>query len=84
MAVKMPGRKPTRRISPVDIIVGVDTGGTFTDLVAMAGDGIRVHKLLSTPHDPAQAVVAGIKALLEENAPDFVTYSSTVATNALL
>src|SRR6516225_1207570 len=84
MAVKMPGRKPTRRISPAQIIVGVDTGVTFTDLVAMVGDEIRVHKLLSTPHDPAQAVVAGIKALLEEKAPEFVTYSSTVATNALL
>jgi N-methylhydantoinase A/oxoprolinase/acetone carboxylase beta subunit len=67
-----------------EIIVGVDTGGTFTDLVAMSEGAIRVHKLLSTPHDPAQAVVAGIHALLEENAPHFVTYSSTVATNALL
>jgi len=77
-------RKPAGRRSPAQIIVGVDTGGTFTDLVAMAGGEIRVHKLLSTPHDPAQAVVAGIKALLEGNAPQSLTYSSTVATNALL
>jgi len=77
-------RKTNRRLGRQGIIVGVDTGGTFTDLVAMAGGEIRVHKLLSTPQDPAQAVVAGIKALFEENAPDFVTYSSTVATNALL
>ena len=77
-------RKPTRRRSSAQIVVGVDTGGTFTDLVAMIGGEIRVHKLLSTPQDPAQAVVAGIKALLEENTPHFVTYSSTVATNSLL
>ncbi|MBV8362205.1 MAG: hydantoinase/oxoprolinase family protein [Deltaproteobacteria bacterium] len=76
--------KPARRRNSAQIIVGVDTGGTFTDLVAMVGSEIRVHKLLSTPHDPAQAVVAGIKALLEGKAPQSITYSSTVATNALL
>jgi N-methylhydantoinase A len=64
--------------------VGIDTGGTFTDLVAMIGGEIRVHKVLSTPHDPSQAVIAGIKALLQDGAAEFVTYSSTVATNALL
>ncbi|MBV8452546.1 MAG: hydantoinase/oxoprolinase family protein, partial [Deltaproteobacteria bacterium] len=76
--------KTNRGLSRSPIVVGVDTGGTFTDLVAMVGGEIRVHKLLSTPHDPAQAVVAGIKALLQGNAPQFVAYSSTVATNALL
>jgi N-methylhydantoinase A len=74
-------KRPARRSS---IVIGVDTGGTFTDLVALIGGEFRVHKLPSTPQDPAQAVLAGIKALLEENAPDFITYSSTVATNALL
>jgi N-methylhydantoinase A len=78
-------RKPTGGRRTFQIIVGVDTGGTFTDLVAMGrGGAIRVHKVLSTPHDPAQAVIAGIKAMLEEALPDSVTYSSTVATNALL
>jgi N-methylhydantoinase A len=80
MAAKI---KKNRR-SPSTVIVGVDTGGTFTDLVAMVSGEIRVHKLLSTPHNPAQAVVEGIEALLQENPPHFVTYSSTVATNALL
>jgi N-methylhydantoinase A len=65
-------------------MVGVDTGGTFTDLVAVVGGQIRVHKLPSTPRDPAQAVVEAIRALLGSNSPDFVSYSSTVATNALL
>jgi len=65
-------------------IVGIDTGGTFTDLVAMVGGRVRVHKVLSTPDDPARAVFAGLKVLLEEVSPAVVTYSSTVATNALL
>jgi N-methylhydantoinase A/oxoprolinase/acetone carboxylase beta subunit len=66
------------------IIVGVDTGGTFTDLVALIGGRIRVHKVLSTPRDPAIAVIQGIRELLGSAAPMLVTYSSTVATNALL
>jgi N-methylhydantoinase A len=66
------------------IIIGIDTGGTFTDLVAIVGGELRVHKLPSTPHDPAVAVIAGLKAILDGASADVVTYSSTVATNALL
>jgi N-methylhydantoinase A len=87
-------RTPQRRTATDDgvhrdpnaepIIVGIDTGGTFTDLVAIAGGQLRVHKLPSTPEDPASAVIAGLKAILEGIAADAVTYSSTVATNALL
>ena len=32
--------------------LGVDTGGTFTDFVLYDGQGLRVHKVLSTPHAP--------------------------------
>jgi len=66
------------------VVVGIDTGGTFTDLVAIVGGEVRVHKLASTPHDPAQAVIAGIAELVGGEAAEIVTYSSTVATNALL
>ena len=74
------------------VIVGIDTGGTFTDLVAIVGGRLTVHKVLSTPEDPARAVVAGLKAIVEDGlegsgqgqVPDLLTYSSTVATNALL
>jgi N-methylhydantoinase A/oxoprolinase/acetone carboxylase beta subunit len=65
-------------------IVGVDTGGTFTDLVAIIDGELRVHKVLSTPRDPADAVIRGLKEMLDSRAPDALTYSSTVATNALL
>ena len=71
-----------RRGAP--ILVGIDTGGTFTDLVAIIGDEIRVHKVLSTPTDPADAVIRGLREMLADTRPESVTYSSTVATNALL
>ncbi len=70
--------------SNAPIVVGIDTGGTFTDLVAIVGGELRVHKLASTPQDPATAVIAGLKAILKDDRADAVTYSSTVATNALL
>jgi N-methylhydantoinase A/oxoprolinase/acetone carboxylase beta subunit len=74
------------------VIIGIDTGGTFTDLVALAGGRLIVHKVLSTPDDPARAVVDGLKVMLQDAPrgphrdllPDLITYSSTVATNALL
>ena len=72
------------RGQPTAIIVGIDTGGTFTDLVALVGGELRVHKLPSTPRDPAAAVINGLAAMLKEAAPGMVTYSSTVATNTLL
>jgi N-methylhydantoinase A len=78
----MAERKNRRTREP--ILVGIDTGGTFTDLVAIAGGQTIVHKILSTPGDPADAVIAGLKAMLEDRIATGVTYSSTVATNALL
>jgi N-methylhydantoinase A/oxoprolinase/acetone carboxylase beta subunit len=72
------------RQSGAPIVVGIDTGGTFTDLIAIVGGEIRVHKVLSTPADPADAVIRGLHEMLAGAAPSSVTYSSTVATNALL
>ncbi len=45
------------------IIVGVDTGGTFTDFIYKDGDSWGVYKLLSTPANPAEAVVNGLKRI---------------------
>lgn len=66
------------------ILAGIDTGGTFTDLVAIADGEFLVHKVPSTPDDPARAVMAGLGEMLGAHAPSLLTYSSTVATNALL
>ena len=43
--------------------LGVDTGGTFTDFVLFDGRSLRVHKVLSTPHAPEQAILQGIRDL---------------------
>ncbi len=66
-------------------LLGVDTGGTFTDLILFDGKRFRVHKQLSTPDAPENAIVKGLHALgLEpEQAPDMV-HGSTVGTNAVL
>ena len=64
--------------------VGIDTGGTFTDFVAFVGGTLRTHKVLSTPRNPAVAVLRGLQELLPDTQPCVLTYGSTVATNALL
>ncbi|MDP6559065.1 MAG: hydantoinase/oxoprolinase family protein [Candidatus Binatia bacterium] len=66
------------------MIVGVDTGGTFTDFVILSRGKIVVHKILSTPDNPARAVIEGLRALKREGELSGVTYGTTVATNALL
>jgi N-methylhydantoinase A len=66
-----------------DRLLGVDTGGTFTDLVLIDGREVRTHKLPSTPDDPSRAVLEGIRHLLGDDHA-LVFHGSTVATNALL
>lgn len=62
------------------IHIGVDTGGTFTDLIVWDGKRYRPIKVRSTPDDPAGAILEGIGDLT----PREVVHGSTVATNALL
>jgi N-methylhydantoinase A len=72
------------------IRVGIDTGGTFTDVVAVDAAGRRFStKLPSTPADPAVAFQRAIeKSLQLADAPaaavEGVAHGTTVATNALL
>ena len=68
------------------ILIGIDTGGTFTDFVCLAAGAVRVHKRPSTPDNPARAVLAGLRELLGPRGMEGVsiTYGSTVATNAVL
>ncbi|MGA8097951.1 MAG: hydantoinase/oxoprolinase N-terminal domain-containing protein, partial [Candidatus Cybelea sp.] len=70
--------------------VGIDVGGTFTDLVAVdrhSGEIVK-HKLPSTPREPHRAVIEALAALCAryESAPtfEFLGHSTTIATNALL
>ena len=71
--------------------IGVDTGGTFTDVSLMnetTGE-MLITKVPSTPSNPSLAVINGVKQIVEETGIDFKQISffihgSTVATNALL
>jgi len=69
---------------PSTPLVAVDTGGTFTDLVLLTDGEIRTLKVPSTPHDPSQAVLDGIREILGEANEFVLLHGSTVATNALL
>jgi N-methylhydantoinase A len=68
-----------------------DTGGTFTDFALLDDEGeLHLHKVLSTPNNPAEAVVRGVSELLEQfgDAVDLdklqVLGATTVVTNAVL
>jgi N-methylhydantoinase A len=65
------------------IVVGVDTGGTFTDFVFKKEDRWEVYKLLSTPDNPAKAVLAGLDRFGKKERKQII-HGSTVATNAIL
>jgi len=67
----------------VDIRLGIDVGGTFTDFVLLSPDGVTVHKRASTPADPLVAVQEGIGWLgLGADTP--VVHGTTIVTNAVL
>jgi N-methylhydantoinase A len=72
--------------SITDVRVGVDVGGTFTDLAAVSRDGhVRFAKVLTTPHDRAEGVMQalGQAGLRGEDVAAFV-HGTTVVTNLLL
>jgi len=71
--------------NPWSIRIGVDTGGTFTDLVVTGrSGGWRVLKVRSTPSDPSRAVIEGLRRLGVLTGKDLIIHGTTVATNAFL
>ncbi|QUL36950.1 hydantoinase/oxoprolinase family protein [Erythrobacter sp. JK5] len=71
--------------------MGVDVGGTFTDLLLFDEDtgNFWRHKTPSTPHDSSEGILNGVKAITEEagvSAEDiaYFLHGTTVATNAVL
>ncbi len=65
--------------------VGVDVGGTFTDLIAISEDGLVTAKVPSTPHDQSEAVMRAIEVSgVEASEAVALAHGMTVATNALL
>src|SRR5690606_8223185 len=71
--------------------IGVDIGGTFTDLALVDDRNGRIftHKLLTTPDSPEQAVIEGVTAILQLAGGDIrqvthLVHGTTLVTNALI
>ena len=68
--------------------IGIDTGGTFTDIVALDEQtgAVRTTKTPSTPEDPSRALIEGVRKVLDglDGSPSGIFHGTTVATNALL
>lgn len=70
--------------------IGLDIGGTFTDFVLLdPRGGVHVHKVLTTPEDPADAALQGIRELLDAagvgiQQVELLVHSTTLVTNALI
>jgi N-methylhydantoinase A len=84
MAAVSPSQTPRFRI-------GIDTGGTFTDIVAVdaACGAMHVTKVSSTPSNPAIGLVRGVRRILDDMGAGVadvagLAHGTTVATNALL
>jgi N-methylhydantoinase A len=72
------------RPSVVSNWIGVDVGGTYTDLVAIDAAGhIEARKVLTTPADQSAGVIESLRVLARPNIDRFV-HGTTVATNMLL
>src|SRR5271165_7548773 len=71
--------------------IGVDVGGTFTDIVYCDLDTgqVAIHKVSTTPDDPSRAIIQGIAEICRDNGIqagdiDYVLHGTTTATNAVL
>src|SRR5260370_14981145 len=82
---------PVRRCEAAMRLIGVDVGGTFTDIVVAdttTGQTL-IHKVPTTRDDPSRGVVAGIAELCSRSdtrrgAVDHVFHGTTIGTNAVL
>ncbi len=68
------------------MIVGVDVGGTFTDIVVYdTTRGIRIGKVSTTPKDPSQSIVEGLKTIVEDlSSIELIVHATTIGTNLFL
>ncbi len=82
-------RLRARAVTDRDLVLGVDVGGTFTDVVLTGPDGMHTAKVPTTPHDPVVGVVDGVTAVLavahaELGAVTRFVHGTTLATNVIL
>jgi 5-oxoprolinase (ATP-hydrolysing)/N-methylhydantoinase A len=71
--------------------IGFDIGGTFTDFILYdgEGEGIRLHKVLTTPHDPSLAALQGLEELVAAAGIGLgevgeILHGTTLVTNAVI
>ncbi|HWC18460.1 MAG TPA: hydantoinase/oxoprolinase family protein [Terriglobales bacterium] len=64
--------------------VAVDTGGTFTDCVWIEDGRLKILKVFSTPHEPAEAIASAVARIANPNCEIILLHGTTVGTNALL
>ena len=67
--------------------IGIDIGGTFTDLVAIAADGrVLTHKTASTPDDYGEGIIEGLRALLAAEGVGLseVLHGTTIGSSTVL
>ena len=71
--------------------LGVDIGGTFTDFALIDDEGgtVSIHKVLTTPHDPSEAVLRSARELLDRSGlhigrVDMIVHGTTLVTNAII
>ncbi|MCY4664779.1 MAG: hydantoinase/oxoprolinase family protein, partial [Acidimicrobiaceae bacterium] len=70
--------------TPGPTTLGIDVGGTFTDVAMWDGTAMTVGKVPSTPSDQSEGVMAGAGAAVRTDARADLLHGTTVATNALL
>ena len=70
--------------TPTSTTLGIDVGGTFTDVAMWDGEAMTVGKIPSTPRDQSEGVMAGAGAAVKEGERADLLHGTTVATNALL
>jgi N-methylhydantoinase A len=71
------------------LVLGVDVGGTFTDVVLSGPDGMHTAKVRTTPDDPVDGAVDGVAAVLDAAGEDLgavtrFVHGTTLATNVIL
>ncbi len=85
MAQRRRGARASARLE-----LGVDIGGTFTDVVLFGRPGgVKSAKVLTTPHDPERGVIEGIRKVLASEAVtanriERIVHATTLATNAIV
>lgn len=64
--------------------IGIDTGGTFTDVARWTPRGLKIYKVPSTPDDPAVAALQGLTLAHRDGEEVDVVHGTTVGINAML